>query len=185
MPWQLGRRQAGLLQAAGEKPSDRPQRPSERRKPLGGKKRPETGLGVRPATGFPPAILSEPAGRCPGLSGCAGLGCPAAPPNSDRPHLLRRESPASGGAPPPLPRARNRLAAAARLAAAVEDALAQLCAPACVSGTETTRAREGRPGPAPLGGGEGGAGAAGRWGGAGYFGPAPRRRHAQRAASWL
>lgn len=130
MPWQLVSRQAGLLGGCGvEKVESDPKEP--RTSPSLGLETPAGGsrarwLSSRPVTRLPPAALSALAGGCHQLSRDSEPWRPIAarkrqgPPSlagAPRPHLLRRESLASCSAPP-LPPSGNRLAPAARLAAA-------------------------------------------------------------------
>lgn len=193
MPWQLVSRQAGLLGATVEKvqsggknrkplpgagdPGGGGRRSQGAAEPAGSP-RGARWLSSRPVTRLPRAALSALAGRCHGLSRGPGPGRPIAAPKrqqsgpgppsltgAPRPHLLRRESLASWSAPP-LPPAGNRLAPAAGSRLLRRTRQAQLCAQACVSGTETTRDPEEAGSACHLAGWRGvcaAAGAAGRW----------------------
>lgn len=88
MPWQLVSSQAGLRGAAGEK--DESDRKSQEPlpgagAPRGGGKRSHgeaepTGLYLGRMTRLARAALSDPAGRCHGLSRCPGPGSPITDP---------------------------------------------------------------------------------------------------------
>lgn len=182
MPWQLGRSQTGLRGAAGEEGESGSKNP--RSLPGAGDPPGERealpegscahwallGAGDEAPSG---SLIGPPQAGAAGYLGAQARGALSQPPDSrasqparaPRPHLLGWESLASCSAPP-LPPAGTvwHRPPGSRLLRRTRPA--QLCAQACVSGTETTRDPE-EAGSAchPGGGGWGtAAGAAGRWG---------------------